>query len=476
MGKPTGFMEYVRMTPANRKPSERIHDWDAFHPTIGKEDAMDQAARCMNCGTPFCHGGVVWNGVASGCPLMNLIPEWNDLVYRGQFEEAWKRLAKTSPFPEFTSRVCPALCEGACTAGLHTEAVAIKEIERFLADMAFDNGWVKPTPPKIRNRKKAAVIGSGPAGLAAAWFLNRMGTSVEVFEKSELPGGLLTFGIPNMKLPKDIVARRVSILEQEGVRFVTGCDVGRDMKPGEFGEYDAVILCGGAGQPRDLSVDGRTLEGVRFAVPYLAEATRRVLSGRTDEKPLWGKSVVIIGGGDTGNDCVATSIREGAKSVVQLEIMPAPPPDRTGDNPWPRWPMVMKTDYGQEEAIHLFGHDPRNFCISTVKFNGVEGRIHSVETERVEWVSEGGKRFIRPIKDTGKTYRADLVLLALGFQGAETYLPEAFGITIGKGGHATNKEGFFIAGDMRTGQSLVVKAIRDGLEAAQETAGFLGII
>ena len=475
MGKPTGFMEYDRKTAKERKPDERIQDWNAFHSVIDETAAREQAARCMNCGTPFCHSGVAWKGVASGCPLGNLIPEWNDLVYRGQYEDAWRRLAKTSPFPEFTSRVCPALCEGACTIGLHTEAVTIKEIERFLVDMAFEKGWIKPNPPMERVGKKVAVVGSGPAGLAAAWSLNSMGVDVTVYEKSELPGGLLVFGIPNMKLPKEAVARRIKLMEDEGISFITNCDVGKDIKTSELDKYDAVVLSGGAGQPRDLTVEGRTLEGIRFAVPYLTVATKRVLSGDTGSKPLEGMNVIVIGGGDTGNDCVATAIREGAGSVVQLEIMPALPSGRAEDNPWPRWPFVMKTDYGQQEAIYLFGHDPRNFCISTARFIGSDGKITRIETMKVEWVLENGRRVIKPIEGTAKEYPADLALLALGFAGAETYLPDALSVTFEKNNHKTNKSGYFAAGDMRTGQSLVVRALRDGLDAAKEIAAALGI-
>lgn len=474
MGKPTGFMEYNRKTAEERKPAERIGNWEAFHPGLTEAEAVEQAARCMNCGIPFCHGGVVWKGVSSGCTLCNLIPEWNDLTYRGQYEEAWKRLFKTSPFPEFTARVCPALCEGSCTTGLHDKPVAIKEIERFLSDMAWEKGWVKPNPPAERIGKKVAVVGSGPAGLTAAWRLNQMGIDVTVYEKSDKPGGLLTYGIPNMKLPKEVVARRIKFLEKEGIRFVTNCDVGRDLPTVQLDQYDAVVLSGGAGQPRDLSVEGRTMDGVYFAVPYLSESTKRVMAGDQDDKPLAGKNVVVIGGGDTGNDCVATAIREGAKSVIQLEIMPAMPDDRAEDNPWPRWPFVLKTDYGQQEAIYLFGHDPRQFCTTTARLIGVDNTVTGIETTQVEWVNDNGRRIPKPVAGTLKEYPADLVLLALGFTGAETYLPEALGITLSKT-HATSKAGYFAAGDMRTGQSLVVKAMKDGLDAALEVACYLGL-
>lgn len=475
MGKPTGFMEYKRKTAKERPPQERIQDWQMFHPVQSAEEICPQAARCMSCGTPFCHGGVNWKGVSSGCPLGNLIPEWNDLVYRGQYREAWERLSATSPFPEFTAMVCPALCEGACTLGLYDEPVTIKEIERFIVETAWERGWVKPKPPKTRIGKKVAVVGSGTAGLAAAWKLNSLGIDVTVYEKSELPGGLLTFGIPNMKLPKKVVARRIKFLEDEGITFICNTDVGKDLDIESLSSYDAVLLCGGAGQPRDLSVEGRTLEGIYFAVPFLADATRRVLAGDTSSRPLEGKHVFIIGGGDTGNDCVATSIRQGAASVVQLEIMPRLPEKRAEDNPWPRWPFVLKTDYGQQESIALFGYDPRRFCATTASFIGENGHIKAIETMEVEWVVENGRRIPKPISESKKVYPADLVLIAMGFVGAETYLPKALGVEFGKT-HATNKPGIFAAGDMRTGQSLVVRAIRDGLDAALEVANYLGLV
>lgn len=473
MGKPTGFMEYKRKTAQERTPEERTQDWDSFRPVLSEKSAVEQAARCMNCGTPFCHGGVRWRGIVSGCPLGNLIPEWNDLVYRGHYEDAWRRLVKTNPFPEFTSRVCPALCEGSCTAGLNFDPVAIEEIERFITDMAWEKGWVRPNPPKTRTGGKAAVAGSGPSGLAAAWKLNSLGIKVDVFEKSELPGGLLTFGIPNMKLPKEVVARRIELLKEEGITFVTNTDVGRDMKAEELGSYDIIVLCGGAGRPRDLTVEGRTLDGIRFAVPFLSDATRRMLAGDKDYRPLEGLNVFIIGGGDTGNDCVATAVRQGAASVAQLEITASLPGGRAADNPWPRWPFVMKTDYGQREAIRLFGHDPRSFCTTTASLKGENGHVGEIETVHVDWVLENGRRVPKPIPGTEKSYPADLVVIAMGFTGAETYLPDALGVTFGKT-HATDKPGVFAAGDMRTGQSLVVKAIRDGLDAALEAAAYLG--
>jgi len=335
MGKTTGFLEYDRRTSEEREPLDRIRDFEPFHPTMSVPLLKEQSARCMNCGTPFCHGGVNWQGVVSGCPLGNLIPEWNDLVYRGLYHEAWLRLKLTTPFPEFTSRVCPALCEGACACGEHGEAVTVREIERFLSDMAFEQGWERPRPPKLRTGKRVAVVGSGPAGLACAWKLNRMGHDVAVYEKNELPGGLLMFGIPQMKLPKSIVQRRVALMEQEGVRFVCNTAIGKD-KAIERLEGSAVALCCGAEIPRDLKIPGRELDGIEFAVPYLAQATRELLAGRAGERPLFGKSVVVVGSGDTGNDCAGTAIRQGATKLVEFEIMPPFPDCRADNNPWPR--------------------------------------------------------------------------------------------------------------------------------------------
>ena len=457
MGKPTGFMDFERRNADEQLCADRIANWDEFHCAMDEAGAQEQAARCMNCGIPFCHGGVSWRGVSSGCTIGNLIPEWNDLVFRGHHEEAFRRLALTNPLHEFTSRVCPALCEGSCTVGLHGEPVAIREIERFLSDLAWEKGWVKPRPPSSRNGRTVAIVGSGPAGLTAAYHLNRKGFTVTVFEKSEAAGGLLMFGIPNMKLPKDLLQRKIGIFQEEGISFILNTDIGKDLPVSELDRFDAVILCGGAGQPRDLSVTGRNLPGVRFAVPFLADATRRVVSGKTDEKPMAGRKVVVIGGGDTGNDCVATSIRQGADSVTQLEIMPPSPESRAGDNPWPRWPFVLKTDYGQKEAIFLYGMDPRTFCVTAVSVLGDDNGVTGIETVQVEWIDEGGRRVPKPVESSRRTQPATDILIAMGFVGAETYLPEALGLTIDRSRHGTSKDKFFSAGDMRTGQSLVVR-------------------
>ena len=476
MGKLTGFLEYDRKTAEECSAQERIQNWDAFHPAQTAEEIAFQAARCMNCGVPFCHAGVSWRGIGSGCTLGNLIPEWNHLVFKGHYEEAFRRLEKTNLLHECTSRVCPALCEGACTCGMNGEPVAIREVERFLSDLAWEKGWVVPRPPKERVEKSVAVIGSGPAGLTAAHILNQSGINVTVYEKSEEPGGLLMFGIPNMKLPKERVRQRVEILKQEGITFVCNTDVGRDLPVSELDKFDAIVLCGGAGQPRDLSVTGRNLPGVRFAVPFLADATRRLLAGETEEKPLAGRKVVVIGGGDTGNDCVATSIRLGANSVVQLEIMPPAPETRALDNPWPRWPIVLKTDYGQQEAIWLFGRDPRTFEITAVSIIGnEESGVTGIETAQVEWVMTERGRIPKQIESTVKKQAATDVLIAMGFVGAETYLPEAMRLTLDKTAYMTSRPGVFAAGDMRTGQSLVVRASADAVHAAEEVIRYLGV-
>jgi glutamate synthase (NADPH) small chain len=467
MGKPTGFLEYNRKTTAEKAPLDRIQDFEPFHPSMDIPQLKEQSARCMNCGTPFCHSGVNWQGVVSGCPLGNLIPEWNDLVYKGLYHEAWLRLRLTSPFPEFTSRVCPALCEGACACGENGEAVTVREIERFLSDMSFEQGWEKPRPPKVRTGKKIAVVGSGPSGLACAYRLNRLGHNVTVFEKNELPGGLLMFGIPNMKLPKSVVLRRTELLEQEGVTFQFNADIGSDGAAEQLKGFDAIALCCGAEAPRDLKAPGRELEGIQFAVPYLADATRKAMSGHGSDRPLFGKCVVIIGGGDTGNDCTGTAIRQGAMKVVQLEIMPPSPQCRADGNPWPRWPFVFKTDYGQQEAIAVWGHDPREFTVNTTEFIGENGHVKAINTVKVEWVNKDGRRVPVSIPGTEKTYSADLVLIAMGFSGPKDYILKALGEGRGP------ENGVFTCGDMRTGQSLVVKAMSDGLNTAEQIDEFL---
>jgi glutamate synthase (NADPH/NADH) small chain len=487
MGKPTGFMDYSRQLPADREPLARIKDWNEFHCHLAEEELREQGARCMNCGVPYCHTGIMLNGMVSGCPLHNLTPEWNDLVYRGLWQEAWKRLRKTSNFPEFTGRVCPAPCEGACTAGLATNPVTIKNIECAIIDRAYAEGWQQPNPPAARTGKKVAVIGSGPAGLAAADQLNQAGHSVTLFERADRAGGLLMYGIPNVKLDKEMVKQRLDLMAAEGVSFVTGCEVGKDYPVAKLKEeFDAVVLCGGATKPRDLPVEGRNLQGIHFAIAFLASNTKSLLDSKLRDGnyiSARGKDVIVIGGGDTGTDCVGTAIRHQCRSVNQLEILPQMPLARSADNPWPEFPRVHKVDYGQEEAIALYGRDPRNFCVTTKKFSGDEnGRVKEVHTVQVEWVQDGqGRLTLKEIPGTEKIWPAQLVLLAMGFLGPEDQLPEQLGverdarsnIKTASGSYATNVPGIFTAGDMRRGQSLVVWAISEGRQAAREVDQYL---
>jgi glutamate synthase (NADPH/NADH) small chain len=487
MGKPTGFMEYKRELPPDRSPGERVGDWNEFHLHLTEEQQRIQGARCMDCGIPFCHMGLLINGMASGCPIYNLIPEWNDLVYRGLWHEAVKRLLKTNNFPEFTGRVCPAPCEGSCTVGINDPQVTIKSNECTIIDRAFKEGWIVPELPKIRTGKKVAVVGSGPSGLACAAQLNRAGHWVTVFERSDRIGGLLMYGIPNMKLDKEVVRRRVGLLEKEGVKFVTGTEVGKNY-PAEklLKEFDATVLCGGATKPRDLPVEGRQLKGIHYAMEFLHSNTKSLLdSNHADGAYISasGKDVVVIGGGDTGTDCVGTSLRHGCRSITQLEIMPMPPSERQQDNPWPQWPRVLKVDYGQEEAIEIFGSDPRNYCITAKKFTGdSDGFVKEVHTIRVDWRKDASGRFIPvEIPGTEKVYPAQLVLLAMGFLGPEDTVLKELGVEqdgrsnvrAEYGKFATNIEGVFSAGDMRRGQSLVVWAINEGRGAARECDRYL---
>lgn len=482
MGKPGAFLEYRREVPAERPPLERIKDWREFRLPLPEEKLRQQAARCMDCGVPFCHSGMVLGGMIAGCPNHNLIPEWNDLAYRGLWREALERLLKTNNFPEFTGRVCPALCEGACTGGLVGKPVCTKSIEWSIIEKAYAQGWMTPRPPRRRTGKKVAVVGSGPSGLACADQLNRAGHLITVFERSDRAGGLLMYGIPNMKLDKRLVQRRLDLMAAEGVRFVTGTFVGRDY-PAEklLAEFDAVVLCCGATRPRDLNVPGRELSGIHMAVDYLSANTRSLLdSGHRDGRYISArdKDVVVIGGGDTGTDCVATALRQGCRSVVQLEIMPPLPVRRAPDNPWPQYPRVYKVDYGQEEAAALFGSDPRHYCVQTRAFQGDEqGRVQGVLTVRVEWVKDAyGRPVPREIAGSEKLWPAQLVLLAMGFLGPEEELLRQLGVQQDQRGHvaaeygkfATSVPGVFAAGDMRRGQSLVIWAINEGRGAARE--------
>ncbi|BDG04492.1 glutamate synthase subunit beta [Anaeromyxobacter oryzae] len=486
MGKPTGFMEYPREPKHERSPLERIKDWGEDHPPYTEESLRQQGARCMDCGIPFCHTGKLIAGMASGCPVNNLIPEWNDLVYRGQWEEAYIRLAKTNNFPEFTGRVCPAPCEGSCTLGINEPPVTIKLIEQEIIDRAFEKGLVKPQPPPVRTGKRVAIVGSGPAGLAAAQQLNRAGHAVTVFERSDRIGGLLMYGIPNMKLDKKVVERRVKLMADEGVRFVTETEIGKHVPADRLPkDYDAVVLCGGATQARDLPVEGRSLQGIHLAMEFLHANTKSLLdSNHADGTYISakGKHVVVIGGGDTGTDCVGTSIRHGAKSVVQLEILARPPDVRAADNPWPQWPKVLKTDYGQEEAKALFGQDPRRFCALTKRFLGdASGRVKELHIVEVEWAKGPDGRFgPKEIPGTDRIIPADLVLLALGFVGPEKPMVQQLGVKLDDRGNVwtdatkmTSVPGIFAAGDMSRGQSLVVWAIREGRQAAQAVDRYL---
>ncbi|MFL5262452.1 MAG: glutamate synthase subunit beta [Anaeromyxobacteraceae bacterium] len=486
MGKITGFMDYDREAPHARSPLERVKDWSEAHPPYAEEAIRTQGARCMDCGIPFCHTGQLVAGMATGCPVNNLIPEWNDLVYRGQWQEAIIRLHKTNNFPEFTGRVCPAPCEGSCTLGINAPPVTIKAIECEIIDRAWTNGWVKPQPPLARTGKRVAVIGSGPAGLAAAAQLNRAGHAVTVFERDDRLGGLLMYGIPNMKLDKKVVERRVQLMADEGVKFVTGVEVGKDFAASRLtSDFDAAVLTTGATAARDLRIEGRELEGIHLAMDFLHANTKSLLdSNHADGRYISakGKSVVVIGGGDTGTDCVGTSIRHGAKSVVQLEIMPRPPDERAADNPWPQWPKVYKLDYGQEEAKALWGDDPREYAVTTKRFVGEGGRLTGLELMKVDWLRGEGGRPLGPRETEGtrRLIQADLVLLALGFLGPEKGLPTELGLKLDDRGNVwtdpekmTSVPGVFAAGDCSRGQSLVVWAIHEGRKAARGVDKYL---
>ena len=487
MGKPTGFLEIQRELPRDTAPQERIKHWAEFHEHLADAKLGQQGARCMDCGIPFCHNGSLLAGMASGCPIHNLIPEWNDLVYRGLWQEALERLHKTNNFPEFTGRVCPAPCEGSCVLGISEPAVTIKNIECAIIDKGWEAGWVKPHPPEKRTGKKVAVVGSGPAGLAAAAQLNRAGHAVTVFERADRPGGLRMYGIPNMKLDKHgVVLRRLKLLEEEGVQFVCNTEIGKHLPAGKLlQDFDATILATGATKPRDLPIAGRPLNGVHFAMEFLHHNTKALLDAHKNGNFISaeGKDVVVIGGGDTGTDCVGTSMRHGCRSLVQLEILPKPPLERAANNPWPQWPKVYKLDYGQEEAAAVFGADPRQYLVTAQRFLGDDnGQLKAIEIVNIEWSKDDQGRFVpKEVPGSEQTLPTQLVLLAMGFLGPEDLLAEQLQLErdprsnfkAEHGRYVTNIPGVFAAGDCRRGQSLIVWAINEGRGAARECDRYL---
>jgi glutamate synthase (NADPH/NADH) small chain len=487
MGKPTGFIDYPREIPVDRQPLERIRDWEEFHIHMPEEALRTQGARCMDCGIPFCHTGTLISGMASGCPINNLIPEWNDLVYRGLWREALERLHKTNNFPDFTGRVCPAPCEGSCVLGINNPPVTIKNIEVSIVDRGWDEGWIVAEPPQSRTGKKVAIIGSGPAGLCAAAQLNKAGHTVTVFERADRPGGLLMYGIPNMKLDKEkVVLRRIRQMEAEGIEFQCNAEVGKDIAAEKLlSDFDAVVICTGATKPRDLPIPGRELKGIHFAMDFLTANTRSVLDVKTNGSFISAKDrdVVIIGGGDTGTDCVGTSMRHGCRSLVQVEILPQPPLARAGDNPWPEWPKVYKMDYGQEEAAAKYGADPRVYLTTGTKFEGDEhGQVKAIHTVEVQWDrNEKGQFIPKNIPGTERVVPAQLVLLAMGFLGPEQPLLDSLkverdarsNVKADDQKYTTSLPGVFAAGDCRRGQSLVVWAFKEGRGAARECDRYL---
>ena len=490
MGKTTGFMEYERCDGPVVAPEVRITNFEEFHLRLSEEEQQLQGARCMACGVPFCQAGAMIAGMASGCPLHNLVPETNDLVYRGKWEAAYNRLSKTHGLPEFTSHVCPALCENACTCGLNTAPVSTKENEKAIIEYAYAHGLVKEETPAIRTGKTVAIVGSGPSGLAAAQLLNRRGHAVTVFERSDRVGGLLRYGIPNMKLDKRIIDRRIALMEQAGIEFRCNVNVGVDITGEELlSQYDRVILCCGASNPRDLNAPGRDAKGIYFAVDFLKEVSRKLMDLDYDSealmaskdfsfKSLDGKKVIVVGGGDTGNDCVGTSIRLGAASVIQLEMMPQPPAERLASNPWPEWPKTLKTDYGQEEAIYKFGQDPRLYKTTITEFikdkrGALKGvKIVSLESKKDE---KTGRMAMVPVEGTEQELKADMVLIAAGFLGSEQYVRDSFKVEANErtnvktepDKYLSSRDRVFTAGDMHRGQSLVVWAINEGRRCAK---------
>lgn len=479
MGKPTGFKEYQREVVPYRLPVVRVNDYNEIYTQPAEEHLRTQGARCMDCGVPFCQSD-------TGCPIDNLIPEWNDLVYRGRWKDALDRLHRTNNFPEFTGRACPAPCEGACVLGITDPPVTIKNIENAIIDRGFAEGWVRPQPPRHRTGKSVAVVGSGPAGLAAAAQLNQVGHQVTVYERADRIGGLLMYGIPNMKLDKGVVQRRLDLLEQEGIRFVTNADVGRNVDAQKlYDENDAVLLATGATQPRDLPVPGRELSGIHFAMEFLKANTKSLLDSKLADGnyiSAQGRDVIVIGGGDTGTDCIGTSLRHGCRSLVNFELLPKPPQQRAPDNPWPQWPRIYRVDYGHEEVAAKYGQDPRQYCLLTKRFTGDEsGRVKEVTTVQVEWQNDGGRWKMEEVPGSEKVWKADLVLLAMGFLGPEHYLLDQLQIETDDRSNyraeyskfSTSMPKVFAAGDCRRGQSLVVWAINEGRGAARAIDEFL---
>jgi glutamate synthase (NADPH/NADH) small chain len=471
-------MEYERVEAEYRPVSERVRDYSDLIMPLDETTIKNQGARCMDCGVSFCHAGIVVDGGSIGCPLGNLIPEINDLVYNGDIEGAYDRMSRTHPFPEFTSRVCPALCEGSCTLGEHEPPVTIKNIERYVVDHMLKGGLIRPRTPRVRTGKRVAIVGSGPAGLSCADTLNRLGNDVTVFERADRPGGLMIYGIPNMKLEKSIVENRIRIMTEENVKFSLNSEVGLDVPVIRLmNDFDAIVLCCGATNERRLDVPGVGLKGVHTAIQFLTASTKRLLGNETMEESqisARGKSVVVVGGGDTGTDCVGTAIRQGASAVVQLEIMPPLPETRGANNPWPLWPRVLRTDYGHHEAGEIFGADPRRYLTTVKEIKGRGGSVASVETVNVEWVSDGTRLAPRQVPGTEAEIQADLVLSAMGFTGPERTLIDQLQLEIDARGsvraddvdHKSSLMTVFTAGDMRRGPSLVVWALREGRNAA----------